>query len=40
MRKDEPDSKYFGEIPANEVFLIKTWENHSKTVPVIYCAVS
>ena len=40
MRKDEPDSKYFGETLENEVFLVKTFKNHPKTVQIIYCGVS
>ena len=30
MRKDEPDSKYFGEIPENEVFRVKSWKTTQK----------
>ena len=40
MRKSEPDSKYFGEILENAVFPVKTYQNHSKTMQIIYCVVS
>ena len=40
MRKDEPDSKYFGEINENEVFPAKIGKNHPKTVQFIYCGVA
>ena len=32
MRKSEPDVKYFGESSENEVFLVKTYKNHPKTL--------
>ena len=30
MRNGEPDSKYFGEMLENEVFIVKTYKNTPK----------
>ena len=40
MRKSEPDSKYFGESPENDVFPVKSYKNHPKTIHIIYCVIS